>query len=109
MGMAQTHLNQEVVIKDNKAYVRKNKRMREGKQDPTHTGTAKIDGKMYWVNAWMDDDKTPEGQPVVDEHGKQEKVLSCSFQLKENQEEGVSRPQASESVPPHGDEDEWGL
>jgi len=91
---------------DNRAYIRKNKNKRDGKKDPDLNGSGKINGVEMWVSGWFDEDTDRDGQPVVDEHGKQQKVISLTFKPKEQQ---GSAPQASESVPPHGDEDEWGL
>ena len=31
----------------------KNTKMREGKEDPEYTGSINIDGKDYWLDAWL--------------------------------------------------------
>ncbi len=35
----------------------KNTKMREGKQDPEYTGSINIDGKDYWLDAWIKESK----------------------------------------------------
>lgn len=34
-----------------------NTRQRDGKQDPTHQGSINIDGKEYWLSAWVNTGK----------------------------------------------------
>ena len=84
-------------MKENRAYIRRNKNRREGKNDPNFNGSANIAGIEYWISAWMDDDTDREGN----KNG--EKVLSCTFKPKEQQN---SAPQASAPVP---DDDGWDI
>ena len=35
----------------------KNTKMREGKDDPQYTGSINIDGKDYWLDAWVKESK----------------------------------------------------
>jgi len=37
----------------NSGMLAKNERMREGKKDPEYTGFVNIDGKEYWLKAWV--------------------------------------------------------
>ena len=37
----------------NSGMLAKNERQREGKKDPTHTGFINVDGKEYWLKAWV--------------------------------------------------------
>jgi hypothetical protein len=37
----------------NSGMLAKNERMREGKNDPGYTGFVNIDGKEYWLKAWV--------------------------------------------------------
>lgn len=37
----------------NSGMLAKNERRREGKNDPSHTGFVNIDGKEYWLKAWV--------------------------------------------------------
>lgn len=43
--------------KDNSGSLFKNDDMREGKQDPTHKGSARIGGVDYWISAWVNESK----------------------------------------------------
>ena len=41
--------------KDNSGALFKNDRRREGKEDPTHQGSCTIEGKDYWISAWVNE------------------------------------------------------
>lgn len=37
----------------NSGMLAKNERQREGKKDPGYTGSINVDGKEYWIKAWV--------------------------------------------------------
>ena len=43
--------------KDNSGSLFKNDDQREGKQDPTHKGSARLAGVDYWISAWVNESK----------------------------------------------------
>lgn len=73
----------------NSGILSRNKRKEQDKH-PDHTGSATIDGKDYWVNAWVKD-------------GKDGKFFSLSFKLKEGRQD--SRPAPSGRRTPDLDDD----
>lgn len=54
---------------------------------PDHTGTLKIDGVEYWINAWVKENKTTK-----------EKFFSLSVKEKQSGSGQRSRPAASEEA-----------
>ena len=42
---------------DNSGSLFKNDRKREGKQDADYQGSIKVEGKEFWLNAWLNKDK----------------------------------------------------
>jgi hypothetical protein len=71
---------------DNSGSLFRNERMREGKNDPTHTGSAIVSGIEYWISAW-----TKESQ-----NGK--KFFSFSFKPKEQRDQ---QPREQHQKPTH--------
>jgi len=43
--------------KENKGQLFKNDRKREGKQDADYRGKINIEGKIFWLNGWINEDK----------------------------------------------------
>jgi hypothetical protein len=43
--------------KENKGQLFKNDRKREGKQDADYKGKINIEGKIFWLNGWINEDK----------------------------------------------------
>jgi len=41
----------------NSGILGKNKRMREGKNDPPYSGTCEVNGVEYWLAAWVKESK----------------------------------------------------
>jgi len=42
---------------ENKGQLFKNDRKREGKQDADYRGKINIEGKIFWLNGWINEDK----------------------------------------------------
>ena len=43
--------------KENKGNLFKNENKREGKQDSDYSGQLNVEGKIYWLNGWINTDK----------------------------------------------------
>lgn len=44
-------------LNDNKGALFKNEKKREGKKDADYNGSITIEGKDYWLNAWLNESK----------------------------------------------------
>ena len=53
---------------------------------PTHSGSAMVDGKDYWISGWVK--SSARGQ-----------FLSLAFKLKEQQEEPIPAPEFNDDIP----------
>ena len=67
----------------------KNNRRREGGRDPEYQGNCEIDGKQFWISAWVNTSKK-DGS----------KFFGLKFKPKE---EPKSSPKAAEQPPDEGD------
>lgn len=77
--------------RDNSGLLFKNDRQREGRNDPGYTGSALVDGKDYWISAWV-------------KEGRVKKFFSLSFKAKtaapqSAQEPPEREPEQQEQVP----------
>jgi hypothetical protein len=73
---------------DNRGSISKNKRKEQDKH-PDYRGSATIEGKQYWISAWI---KQKDG----------ESFLSMNYQVKEEQ---ASKPQQAKSKSSNDDDD----
>ena len=73
---------------DNRGSISKNKRKEQDKH-PDYRGSATIEGKQYWISAWI---KQKDG----------ESFLSMNYQIKEEQ---ASKPQQAKSKSNYDDDD----
>jgi hypothetical protein len=66
--------------KENKGQLFKNDRKREGKQDADYRGKINIEGKVFWLNGWINEDKNGNKyfglsvQPVQQQSQQQQKI-----------------------------------
>jgi hypothetical protein len=44
-------------VRENKGALFKNNNKREGKQDADYSGQINVEGKLYWLNGWINTDK----------------------------------------------------
>lgn len=73
---------------DNFGSISKNKRKEQDKH-PDYRGSATIEGKQYWVSAWI-------------KHKDGESFLSMSYQIKEEQ---ASKPKQAKPTSSYDDDD----
>ena len=66
----------------------RNKRQREGKNDPGYAGQCEVDGVHYWIAAWV-------------KEGRDGKFFSLSFKPKDGQTAAKTKPAAEDD----GDDD----
>ena len=65
---------------ENKGQLFKNDRKREGKQDADYRGKINIEGKIFWLNGWINEDKNGNKyfglsvQPVQQQSQQQQKI-----------------------------------
>ena len=71
----------------------KNDRMREGKNDAQYTGSCTIDGKRYWISAWVKD-------------GAKGKFFSLAFKAQDQQAPRKAPVQQQEHNSPNVDDSE---
>ncbi len=89
----------------NSGTLTKNKRVREGQNDPPYAGQCSIDGKEYWINSWLKQGVGPDGAPY--------KFFSLSFRAKEPAQGGGGpptqqrRPAPPKPAPVAAPEDPW--
>lgn len=89
--------------KENSGYLGRNER----KEKPTHpdySGALNVNGREYWLSAWVREKKDESGNVLKDESGKVKKYFSLAVRPKDgNQSSGASQtaqmPQVSDDMP----------
>lgn len=71
----------------NSGTIGRNERMRPDKNDPEYSGQCEVDGKEYWISAWI-------------KEGKKGKFWSLSFKPKETRNAMDQRTESRPNVPP---------
>ena len=71
--------------RDNSGTLGKNDRQREGKNDPGYAGQCMIDGKGYWISAWV-------------KEGNRGKFFSLAFKPKQAPAQAPNKPAAPETT-----------
>lgn len=82
---------------NNTGMLSRNTRMREGKKDAPYSGVATVDGKEYWVEAWVKTGK---------EGGKMAGKQFFSIRFREKQARGQSSTHEQPAQASGGDFDE---